>query len=90
MTSGMKSTREEEDLKRMQELEEANMKQNKDLQKLKEENRNLRDKCVAVQATKEQMMNEIEALEILRKQQQQQIISLKGNMRVYCRVKPME
>ena len=43
--SGLKSAREEEDSKKIQELEERQMKQHEDLLKLEEENKLLRQKC---------------------------------------------
>ena len=65
------SVQEEEDAWRLQELEDASQRQRERLRLLAEENRQLREQCEKVEGTNSEMQNSIQALELLRKQQQQ-------------------
>mmetsp|Transcript_2413 Transcript_2413/g.3689 ORF Transcript_2413/g.3689 Transcript_2413/m.3689 type:complete len:102 (+) Transcript_2413:1718-2023(+) len=58
--------------------------------KLEEENSKLKEELEKYKSSFVQMKSNMMAHEQIRKIQQQQILSLKGNMRVFCRVKPLE
>ena len=69
-----KNTRELEALQnasaiKLEQLLNAQEKHNQDMRQLEEENKRLREKCDDMQESKEQLRHNIEALEMLRKQQ---------------------
>lgn len=56
--------------------------------KHRQENSKLKDRIDLMRGNYEAMQSNLHMNEHIRKVQQQQIIHLKGNMRVYCRIKP--
>ena len=56
----------------------------------KKENKELKSKIEQMQGSFQDMQSNLYKNELIRKVQQQQITHLKGNMRVFCRVKPMD
>lgn len=58
--------------------------------KIEEENRKYRSQMNDFKQVKTELQTNLMQNEQIRKIQQQQILSLKGNMRVFCRVKPLD
>ena len=56
----------------------------------KKENKELKSRIEQMQGSFQDMQSNLYKNELIRKVQQQQITHLKGNMRVFCRVKPMD
>ena len=61
-----------------------------ELQRFQKENEMLKNQIAQMQGSFQDLKTSLFQNEQVRKVQQQQIIHLKGNMRVFCRVKPIE
>lgn len=57
---------------------------------IEEENKQLKSEIEGYRSSMGAMKNNMLMNEQIRKIQQQQILNLKGNMRVFCRVKPLD
>lgn len=79
----------QEEFKRMMD-DEMETKIKKLDQQYKRENNELKSKIEQMQGSFQDMQSNLYKNELIRKVQQQQITHLKGNMRVFCRVKPID